>query len=190
MYVDKAALLASAAAATGWNVDGAHSAAQFSVRHMMVSTVRGAFETMSGTVSYDPAAPDKASVKVEVDTASVNTRNSQRDDHLRSADFFDVAHYPKMTFVSTRVEKVADGQLKLTGNLTLHGVTREVTFDVEGPAPPIQTDRGMRTGAAATTRINRKDFGLTWHQALEAGGVMVSDEVTLTIDVELVENTG
>jgi len=182
-----ATLLASSMVAAEWNIDSSHSSAQFAVKHMMVSTVRGSFDTMSGTVSYDPAAPEKASMKIEIEAASVNTGNSRRDDHLRNADFFEVEKFPTITFESTRVERAGEGNLKLTGNMTMHGVTKEVTFDIEGPASPLNTERGMRTGALATTRISRKDFGLTWNRALEAGGVTVSDEVAITIDVELTE---
>ncbi len=177
-------LLVPALSAAEWRIDPNHSAAQFAVRHMMVSTVRGQFDTMSGTVNYDPQNPTAAKVMVEIDVASVNTRNERRDNDLRSENFFDVAKYPKMTFESTKVEKVGDG-LKMTGNLTLHGVTKEVTFDVDGPASPITTQRGMRTGASATAKISRKDFGMTWNRAIEAGGVTVSDEVAITIDIEM-----
>jgi len=154
---------------------------------MMVSTVRGSFDRVSGTVSYDPERPEQAHAKVEIQTASVNTGNERRDEHLRSADFFEVETYPTMTFESTRVESAGDGQFRLIGDLTIRGVTKEVVLEVEGPAPPLQTDRGMRTGATATTTVNRKDFGLTWNRMLEAGGVTVSDEVRITIDVELTE---
>lgn len=182
-----AALLATSLGATEWNIDGAHTSAQFAVRHMMVSTVRGSFDRVSGTVSYDPERPEQAHAKVEIQTASVNTGNERRDEHLRSADFFEVETYPTMTFESTRVESAGDGQFRLIGDLTIRGVTKEVVLEVEGPAPPLQTDRGMRTGATATTTVNRKDFGLTWNRMLEAGGVTVSDEVRITIDVELTE---
>lgn len=185
-----AALLVPTLAATEWRIDTSHSAAQFAVRHMMVSTVRGQFDHMTGTVNYDPAAPEAATVTVEVDAATINTRNEGRDKHLRSADFFDVEKFPKLTFVSTKVERAGEGQLKLTGNLTIHGVTKEVTFDLEGPVPPVDSGRGLRSGATATTKISRKDFGLTWNRAIEAGGVTVGDEVTLTIDIEMAEATG
>jgi polyisoprenoid-binding protein YceI len=164
--------------------------AQFSVRHMMVSTVRGSFQKMTGTVQYEPEAPERASVNVEIDAASIDTGNEKRDAHLRSESFFEVEKFPTLKFVSSKVVKAGEGHLKMTGNLTMHGVTREVTFDVEGPVPPISTDRGRRSGATATTVINRKDFGLTWNRLIEGGGVTVSDEVKLTIDIELMENTG
>jgi polyisoprenoid-binding protein YceI len=185
-----AALLVPSIDAAEWRIDPAHSAAQFSVRHMMVSTVRGGFERMTGTIHWDPATPEQGSVEVEVDTTTVNTRNERRDNHLRSADFLEAEKYPTMTFVSTKVERAGEGRLKLTGVLTLRGVTREVVFDVEGPVPPIPGQRGRRSGATATAKINRSDFGLTWNRAIEAGGVTVGDEVTITMDIEMTEVTG
>ncbi len=172
-----------------WKIDPAHSAAQFAVKHMMVSTVRGHFGTMNGAIDYDPADPAKAKVVAEVDVTSIDTRNGKRDDHLRSADFFDAANHPKLKFESTRIERLGDG-LRMIGNLTIRGVTREVVFDVEGPAPPINTGRGIRSGATATTTISRKDFGMTWNRAIEAGGVTVGDEVTLTVDIEMTAGGG
>ncbi len=176
-----AALAAASLSGAEWKIDPAHSAAQFAVKHLMVSTVRGHFGKMSGVMHWDPAQPAAGKVTAEVDAASIDTRNGKRDDHLRSPDFFDVTKFPTITFEST---KFAPG--KLTGNLTMHGVTREVTFDVEGPAPPIQTKGGMRTGASATTTISRNDFGMTWNRMIEAGGVTVGDEVTITIDIEMI----
>lgn len=180
-----AALLVPAAPAETWRIDTNHSAAQFAVKHMMVSTVRGDFGKMTGTVEFDPADPTRAKVEAEVDVTTVNTRNAKRDDHLRSEDFFHVEKHPTMTFESTRIAQSGDG-LKMTGNLTIHGVTKEVTFDVEGPVPPVNTGRGLRSGATATTTISRKDFGMTWNRVIEAGGVTVGDEVDITIDVELI----
>jgi polyisoprenoid-binding protein YceI len=181
-------LFASAAPAAEWKIDSAHSAAHFSVRHMMVSTVRGDFGKISGTVNYDPEAPEKAEVFVEIDAASIDTRNEKRDAHLRSEDFFFVEKYPAMTFRSRRVERSGAG-LRLVGDLTIRGVTREVVFDVDGPAPPVKDARGnLRTGATATTRIDRTDFGLKWNRALEAGGWTVGHEVTITVDVELISS--
>lgn len=168
-----------------WKIDTSHSAAQFSVKHMMVSTVRGAFGTMTGTVTYDPANPGATVVEAEVDVNTIDTRNERRDNHLRSADFFDVGKFPKMTFKSKSVRALAPGKMQLTGDLTIRGVTRQVTFDVEGPTAPINTGRGFKMGAVATTKINRSDFGITWNRAIEAGGVTVGDEVTLTIDIQL-----
>jgi len=180
-------MLASSLGAMEWNVDRSHSAAHFSVKHMMVSTVRGSFDDVSGTLNFDPAAPENASMRIEIQAASIDTGVAGRDDHLKGADFFEVERFPTLRFESTKVEKVADGEFRLTGNLTIRDVTREVTFDVEGPAAPLTTERGMRTGASATTTIDRTDFGLTWNRMIEAGGVTVSNEVRITIDLELTE---
>lgn len=170
---------------TNWKIDTSHSAAQFSVKHMMVSTVRGGFETLSGTVVYDQANPGATKVEATVDVSTVDTRNAKRDGHLKSADFFDVEKFPQMTFKSKSVRAVSPGKMKLIGDLTIKGTTKEVTFDVEGPSAPVNTGRGMKMGAVATTVISRKDFGITWNRAVEAGGVVVGDEVTLTIDIQL-----
>lgn len=170
---------------TNWKIDTSHSAAQFSVKHMMVSTVRGGFETLTGTVVYDQANPGATKVEATVDVSTVDTRNAKRDGHLKSADFFDVEKFPQMTFKSKSVRAVSPGKMKLIGDLTIKGTTKEVTFDVEGPSAPVNTGRGMKMGAVATTVISRKDFGITWNRAVEAGGVVVGDEVTLTIDIQL-----
>ena len=169
-----------------WQIDSAHTASQFSVRHMMVSTVRGQFNKTTGTVVWDGRDLSKAVVDVTIDAASIDTREPRRDDHLRSADFFDVAKFPTLTFKSTKIEPAGQGRLKMTGDLTMHGVTKQVVFDVEGPSAPVKEQNGTRVGATASTTISRKDFGLTWNRVLEAGGVTVSDEVAITIDVELV----
>jgi len=168
-----------------WKIDTSHSAAQFSVKHMMVSTVRGGFGAMTGTVVYDQANPTATKVEAVVDVNTVDTRNERRDKHLRSADFFDVEKFPQMTFKSTAVRPVSPGKMQLIGDLTIRGTTKQVTFEVEGPTAPINTGRGFKMGAVATTVINRKDFGMTWNRAIEAGGVTVGDEVTLTIDIQL-----
>jgi polyisoprenoid-binding protein YceI len=174
------------AGAATWQIDPNHSAAQFSVRHMMISTVRGQFQKMTGTVQFDPAEPAKSSIDVTIDAASVDTRQEMRDKDLKSANFFDVEKYPTLTFKSTRVVAAGPGKLKLIGDLTIHGTTKEVTFDVDGPTAPITDQRGtLHAGASATTTINRKDFGLVWNRALESGGVMVGDDVNLIIDVEM-----
>lgn len=171
---------------TTWNIDPAHSNAQFSVRHMMISNVKGEFTKVSGKATFDPSKPETLSAEVSIDVGTINTREHDRDNHLKSPDFFHVEQYPTMTFKSRRAEKGPNG-LKVTGDLTIRGVTREVTLDVEGPTPPVKDPWGnTRVGASATTKINRKDFGLTWNQALEAGGLMVGDEIKITIDVELV----
>jgi len=179
------------ALAAPWEFDTAHSAVQFKVRHLMVSSVRGDFEKVAGTILYDEKDITKSSADITIDAASVNTRVQKRDDHLRSPDFLDVAKYPTITFKSKRVEKSGPGRLKVTGDLTLHGVTKEVTLDVEGPTPPIKDPQGnIRVGGQATARIQRKDFGLTWNAALETGGVVVGDEIDITIDLEIYRNPG
>jgi len=180
-------LYCHAAAAQEWQLDRAHSAAQFSVRHLMVSTVRGHFGKLTGTVRYDPANPTASSVEAEVEVSTIDTREPKRDAHLKSPDFFDVAQYPTMRFKSTKVEPAGPGKLKVTGDLTIRGVTRPAVFDVEGLTPPMKDRFGQRMGAMATAKISRKDFGMTWNRAIEAGGVTVGDEVTITIDTELVQ---
>jgi polyisoprenoid-binding protein YceI len=169
-----------------WNIDTAHSSAQFSVRHMMVATVRGEFTSTKGTVRWDGKNLATAVVEATIDAATIGTREPKRDAHLRSADFFDVERYPALTFKSTKVEPIGPGKLRMTGDLTIRGVTRSVVFDVEGPTEAIKDNRGnQRVGASATATINRKDFGLTWNAALETGGVVVSDEVKIILDVAL-----
>ena len=182
--------LPSLARAATWNLDPAHTSVQFSVRHLMVSTVRGAFAKVTGTVQVDEKDLTRTKLQATIDAASIDTRIEKRDAHLKSPDFLDVAKYPTITFVSKKIEQVGPGHFKVTGDLTLHGITREVSLDVEGPTPEIKDPGGkVRAGAQATTKINRKDFGVTWNLALEAGGVAVSDEVTITIDVEATKET-
>jgi polyisoprenoid-binding protein YceI len=174
--------------AATWEIDSNHSAAQFKVRHLMVSNVTGRFGKMTGTISYDPAEPLKAAVEATIDTTTIDTSNAQRDEHLKSPDFFDVAKYPTITFKSKKVEKASDGKLKITGDLTMRGVTKEVILDVDGPYPEINGGRGQfKSGASATTKINRQDFGVSWSKTLDGGGLVVSDEVAITIDVEMVK---
>jgi len=177
--------LPSLVRAATWDLDPAHTSVQFSVRHLMVSTVRGAFGKVAGTVAVDEQDLTRSKIQATIDAASIDTRIEKRDAHLKSPDFLDVAKYPTITFVSKKIERVAPDHFKVTGDLTLHGVTREAILDVEGPTPEMKDPWGKtRAGAQATTTINRKDFGLTWNQALEAGGVAVGDEVKITIDVE------
>jgi len=177
--------LPSLVRAATWDLDPAHTSVQFSVRHLMVSTVRGAFGKVAGTVAVDEQDLTRSKIQATIDAASIDTRIEKRDAHLKSPDFLDVAKYPTISFVSKKIERVAPDHFKVTGDLTLHGVTREATLDVEGPTPEMNDPWGKtRAGAQATTTINRKDFGLTWNQALEAGGVAVGDEVKITIDVE------
>lgn len=175
----------SFAFAAEYVVDSAHSAAQFSVKHMMVSNVRGAFSKVTGTANIDENDITRSTVEASIDVSTVNTNEPKRDEHLRSPDFFDTAKYPTMSFKSTNVEKAGDN-LKVTGNLTLHGVTRPVVLDVEGFTTEAKDPWGnTKRGGTATTKINRKDFGLGWNKALETGGVVVGDEVAITLDLEL-----
>lgn len=187
------ALLASIATsglarASSWEIDGSHSSAQFSIKHLMVSNVRGEFSKVAGTLNLDDKDITKSSVDVSIDVNTINTREAKRDAHLKSPDFFDAAKFPALTFKSKKVEKAGADKLKVTGDLTIHGVTKEVVLNVEGPSAEIKDPFGnTRRGATATTKINRKDFGLNWNKALEAGGVLVGEEVNITIDVELLK---
>lgn len=177
-----------AASASTWNIDPDHSNVGFKVRHLMVSNVKGSFDKYTGKIELDDKDITKSTVNVAIDTNSVNTNVQKRDDHLRSADFFDVAKYPTMTFVSKKVAKAGKDKLKVTGDLTLHGITRPVALVVEGPSKESKDPWGnIRSGATATTKISRKDFGLLWNAALETGGVTVGDEVTITLEIEMIK---
>jgi len=181
------AALPAFAQTTAWKVDPNHTAAQFSVKHLGVSTVRGAFMKTAGEIQLDEKDMTKSQVDVTVDTTSVDTRNESRDKDVKSPNFLDVATYPTMTFKSKRITAAGDGKYKMTGDLTLHGVTREVTFDVEGPSPAIKDPWGnLRRGASATATINRRDFGITYSKALDTGGLVVSNDVQITIDIEFI----
>ena len=174
--------------AATWQIDPDHSSFQFKVRHLMVSNVKGDFIKMNGAVTIDDKDVSNLNVELTIDAASVNTGHAQRDEHLRAADFFDVAKYPTITFVSKKVMKDGPDRLKVTGDLTIHGVTREVTVNVEGPTQEIKDPRGnFRRGAAGTARINRKDFGLIWNRALETGGVVVGEDVDIFVEIELIK---
>jgi len=174
-----------------WEFDAAHTGVHFKVRHLMVSHVRGDFEKFSGKIVYDESDVTKSTADITIESASINTRVAKRDEHLRSPDFLDAAKYPAITFKSKKVEKAGDGRLKMTGDLTIKGVTKEAVLDVEGPTPAIKDMQGnTRVGGSATTKINRKDFGLTWQKVLEAGGVAVGDEVEITIDLEIFRKPG
>jgi polyisoprenoid-binding protein YceI len=169
-----------------YTIDPAHSTAGFKVRHLMVANVRGEFSGVAGTVVYDPENPANSKVEATVDVSTIHTRDDQRDTHLKSADFFDAATYPTMTFVSTKVQKVSDGEWKVTGDLTVHGVTKPVVLEVEGPAPEAKDPWGnVKSGVSATTKINRTEFGLVWNAALETGGVLVGEEVQISLEMEL-----
>ena len=173
---------------TTYNIDPAHSGAHFTVRHMMITNVRGSFKKVSGAVVYDPENPAASSVQAEIDAASINTNDDQRDAHLRSGDFLDVEKFPTLSFRSTKVEPQGEGEWKVTGDLTIHGVTKPVVLKVEGPGPESKDPWGnFRTGASATTKIKRGDFGLTWNAALEAGGLLVGDEVKIDLELSLVK---
>ena len=176
------------ASLTTWKIDPAHSAAEFKVRHMMISNVKGSFSGLSGTLIENPADPAQSTVEASVDVASISTGDAQRDGHLKSADFFEVEKYPTMTFKSTKVEKKGEDEYKVTGDLTLHGVTKPVTFAVEGPSTPGKDPWGnTRIGLSATTKINRKDFGLNWNAALETGGILVGEDVHITLEVQFIK---
>jgi polyisoprenoid-binding protein YceI len=175
--------LSMGAKAETWHLDPPHSAAQFAVHHMGISTVRGTFTRLSGTVEYDRADPSKSSVEVTIDAASVDSRVEMRDNDLRSEKLLDVQKYPTITFKSKRVEVSGPGKLKVTGDLTIHGTTKEAVLDVDGPSEPLKDPRGnLHMGASATTTINRRDFGVTGYPA-----TMIGDDIAITIDVELVQ---
>jgi len=183
-----AAIVATApAAADTWQIDPAHSTAQFSVTHNMIATVRGEFGKMSGTIDYDGTSVDSIKADVTIDATSITTRNEKRDGHLKSPDFFDVAKYPTLTFKSKKVAAGTGGGFKLVGDLTMHGVTKEVTLDATAPSKIIKGGRGeSRVAASATTKIDRQEFGIKWNANLDSGGVVVSDAVAITIDIEAV----
>ena len=162
--------------------------AEFKVKHMMISNVKGQFTRVTGLLSRDESDVTNSRVEASVEAASINTRDEQRDTHLKSADFLDAEKFPTLSFKSTRITRTGNGELAVAGDLTIRGVTRNVVFTVEGPTPPARDPwRNTRLGLSATTKINRKDFGLTWNTALETGGVLVGDEVTITLDVQFVK---
>lgn len=168
-----------------WTIDPVHSAVEFKVRHMMVTNVKGHFTGLQGTLTLDERDVSRSRVTATIDAGSVSTREPQRDAHLRSADFFDVEQFPVLSFTSTRIDRSRDGGLTVAGDLTIHGITREVVFTVDGPTAPHKDLWGnVKIGAAATTVINRKDFGLTWNAVLETGGFAVGEDVTITLDLE------
>jgi len=173
---------------TTWNIDPTHSVAEFKVKHMMISNVKGHFAKVTGSLTLDETNLSNSRVEATIDAASIETRDAQRDAHLKSPDFLDVAKFPTLSFQSSGIRIVRDGELAIEGDLTIHGVRRKVTFAVEGPTPPTKDPWGnTRVAVSATTKINRKDFGLTWNAALETGGILVGDEVTITLDCEFVK---
>ena len=180
--------LPAGAATSEWKIDPQHTSAQFSVRHMAISTVRGAFSKVTGTILLDNSDITKSTVDVTIDVSTVDTREPDRDKDLRSDKFFDVAHYPSITFKSKMVQQVATGKLKVTGDLTIRGTTKEVVLDVEGPTAPVKDPWGnVRAAVTATTKVNRQDFGVKWNATLDNGGVVVGDDVNITIDVEMIK---
>jgi polyisoprenoid-binding protein YceI len=183
------ALLAPAfAQASTWDLDPAHTAIEFSVKHMMVSTVKGQFEKVKGTLELDEKDITKSTVEVTIDLASVNTHEPKRDGHLKSPDFFDVAKFPTATFKSTKVQKAGKNKLKVTGELSLHGVTKPVVLEVEGPSDAFKTPFGTTVrGVHATGKIDRKDFEIGWNKVLDNGGVVVGNEISLDLNAELSE---
>ena len=181
-------LAAPQTAAATWNIDPVHTVAEFKVKHMMISNVKGQFTKVAGAMTLDEADVTKSRIEASIEAGSVNTRDAQRDAHLKSADFLDVEKFPTLSFKSRRATRTGDGELAVTGVLTIHGVTHDVVFAVEGPTPPAKDPWGnTRVGLSATTKINRKDYGLTWNTALETGGILVGDDVTVTLDVQFLK---
>jgi polyisoprenoid-binding protein YceI len=179
---------ATSTATTTWKIDPAHSVAEFKVKHMMISNVKGQFAKVSGALTLDESELTKSRVEATIEAASLETRDAQRDAHLKSPDFFDAERFPTLSFKSSSIDLVRDGEMAVEGNLTIRDVTRKVIFSVEGPTPPAKDPWGnTRVAVSATTKINRKDFGLTWNAALETGGILVGDEVTFTLDVQFIK---
>jgi polyisoprenoid-binding protein YceI len=173
-----------------WRIDPLHSSAQFSVRHMMISTVRGHFGGVKGAVIYDPANLAASSVEATIDCSTVNSGEPKRDSDLKTAEFFDVKRYPVMKYKSKRVDVAGPGKLKVTGDLTINAISREVVLDVEGPTPSIRDTQGReKIGISAVTKISRKEFGILYNPVMETGGVAVSDEVAIELEIELIHNT-
>ena len=173
---------------TTWNIDPAHSHAEFKVRHMMISNVKGHFSKITGKLTLHESDLANSKVEAVIEAASIETREPQRDAHLKSADFLDVEKFPTLSFNSTSTKLVRDGELAVEGDLSLHGVTRKVIFTVEGPTPPMKDPWGnTRVGVSASTKINRKDYGLVWNAALETGGIVIGEEVTITLEVEFIK---
>lgn len=170
-----------------WNIDPAHTVAEFKVRHMMIANVKGHFAKISGVLTLDKSNRANSRVEASIEAASIETRDGERDAHLKSADFFDVEKFPTLDFKSTGISIAGHEGLSVEGDLTIHGVTRTVRFEVEGPTPPVRDPWGnTRVAISASANINRKDFGLTWNAALETGGILVGDDVTITLEAEFV----
>ena len=181
-------MTAAPATVSTWKIDPAHSAAEFKVKHMMISNVKGKFTGITGALALDQADVTGSSILATIPIASLSTGDEQRDGHLKSPDFFNAEQHPEMIFKSTKVAVTEPGELAVTGDLTIHGVTQPVTFAVEGPSAPGKDPWGnTRIGLSATAKINRKDFGLTWNAALETGGVLVGEDISITLDVEFIQ---
>jgi polyisoprenoid-binding protein YceI len=175
-------------ATSTWKIDPVHSVAEFKVKHMMISNVKGQFTGVSGVLTLDEADITKSRVEATIDAASINTRDAQRDAHLQSAEFFDVPNFPTLSFRSTSISRKTAGLLAVEGDLTIHGVTRRVMFSVEGPSPAAKDPWGnTRIGLSAETKVNRKDFGLVWNATLETGGILLGDDISITLDVQFVK---
>jgi polyisoprenoid-binding protein YceI len=188
VYVLIAVLVTAAPAfAQTWQIDTAHSRAQFTVRHLMISNIRGDFGAVTGTIDYDGKDITKAKVNATIDVKSISTRVEKRDEHLKTDDFLDVANHPTMTFVSTAITPAAGGKYNMTGNLTIRGTTKPVTFELTAPSGPITTRGTTKIGASASGTINRKDFGVKYHEVMDNGGLGVADEVFIQLDVELIQ---
>ncbi len=173
---------------TTYEIDPTHSGVHFSIRHLMIANVRGSFQSVKGTLRYDPENLSQSGIEAEIDVNSINTSDEKRDGHLKSPDFFDVAQYPHMSFVSKQVESISEGEFRVTGDLTLHGVTKPVVLMIDEISPESKDPWGkMRIAASAKGKINRKDFGLTWSAPLETGGVMLGDEVKIELDIQAVK---
>jgi polyisoprenoid-binding protein YceI len=173
---------------TTWSLDPTHSSAEFKVKHMMISNVKGNFSKLSGTLTLDEVDLTKSQIEASIDAASLETRDAQRDGHLKSADFFDVEKFPTISFKSTSIRVAGEDELAVSGDLTIRDVTRTVVFSVEGPTPATKDPWGnLRVAVSATTKISRKEFGLTWNAALEGGGILVGDEVTITLDAQFIK---
>jgi polyisoprenoid-binding protein YceI len=170
-----------------WKIDSAHANAEFATRHMMVAVVRGGFKNVTGTIEFDPANPEASSVEANIDATTIYSGLVDRDNHLRSADFLDIENYPTITFKSTKVEPTGDNEAKVTGNLTIRGVTRPVVIKAEFLGSVTTPFGDQRVGFSGTTNINREDFGLTWNMAIEAGGVLVGKDVRISLDVEAIK---
>src|SRR5215467_6810958 len=180
--------LPASAATSTWQIDPAHTAAAFAVKHLMISTVRGQFKGVNGTVVWDDQDLSKSTIDVTIDAKTVDTSEPKRDEDLRSDRFFDTAKYPTITFKSKKIENVSAGKVKVTGDLTIRGVTKEVVLDVEGPSNPVKDPWGnTRVAASATTKVNRQDYGVKWNANIDGGGVVVGDDVNITIDVEMIK---